>query len=186
VRRRVAFALLLAACAWVFVRPSFSHRRTTFDPLDVRGREVARAIEERRFADARPIAADLESAHPDDPIIAFWQAEIAGGLGQRDEGDRWARVLALTQDADAACPAMPDAYEHAGEAQRALEAYAACAKAASDDPERWLDLARAYSSAGRTSDAERAMSRARALDPDHPLVTGGATPSVSPLNEELP
>jgi hypothetical protein len=133
--RRVALVLLLVACAWAFLRPSPSGTSTGFDPLEVRGREVERAIEERRFADALPIAADLEAAHPDDAVIAFWLAEIAGGLGRADEGDRWARVLALTDDADAACPAMPEAYARVGQASRAATAYARCAGVAAAERE---------------------------------------------------
>ena len=185
--RRVAFALLLLACAWVFLRPSFARGDLQFDPLDARGREVERAIEEQRFADALPIATDLQSAHPADPVIAFWLAEIEDGLGRfAAAGDRWARVLDLTHEVDAACPAMPEAYAHAGLSSQALKAYERCAEAAPADVERWLDLARAYSAAGQTTDADRALAKARELDPTHPGVAAASTRAVAAQNEGLP
>jgi Flp pilus assembly protein TadD len=77
-------------------------------------------------------------------------------------------VLELTGEADASCPAMPEAYARAGQVRRALNAYEQCADAAPGDPERWLDLAAAYAAADRPAGAERALSHARELDPQHP------------------
>lgn len=183
----MALALLLVACALVFLRPSLARGDAQFDPLDARGREVEQAIEERRFADALPIATDLQSAHPDDPVIAFWLAEIHDGLGRFvDAGDRWARVLELTHEPDTACPAMPEAYAHAGLAAKALQAFERCTEGAPPDVERWLDLAHAYSAAGRTADAARALAQARELDPTHPALATDRNGDAAARNEGSP
>jgi tetratricopeptide (TPR) repeat protein len=166
--RRPLLALLVVVYATVFVRlPSFgsAHR---LDPLDPRGREVERAIEEDRFADALPIARTLDAADSSDPTVAVWLAEIHHGLRQPvEEAAFWERVLRAKQ-ADTACPPLADAYAAAGDDRRALDAYERCAAVARDDPERWFDLAAAYLSRGRAGDAEQAFARSRALDPSNP------------------
>ena len=175
--RRLIIALLFIGYAAVFVRlPSLDRAGRPFDALDPRGREVERAIEEKRFAEALPIARDLRRAHAADPIVVYWLAEIYRGLGQAaDESAAWERVLQLTGLADAACPALPESYARAGERARAVDAYERCAAAAPDDPERWFDLGTAYSSGGRRVDAENAYAKSRALDPSNPRLPAGAS-----------
>jgi Flp pilus assembly protein TadD len=77
-------------------------------------------------------------------------------------------VLALAGPADAACPALPEAYSSAGDQPRALDAFERCASLAPDGPGRWIDLAGAYARSGRPQDAEAAAAKARALDPSDP------------------
>jgi Flp pilus assembly protein TadD len=162
-------AALLAAYAALFVRLPQLGESNAFDPLDVRGRQVERDIEVGRFGDALPIARDLARAHPGDPVIAYWLAEIHRGLGHRDdEADAWERVFELTRSAEAACPGLPESYAASGKAVQALNAYERCASAGQGNAERWLDLALAYRSAGRTQDAERAIAKSRELDPSNP------------------
>jgi tetratricopeptide (TPR) repeat protein len=175
--RRLILALLFLGYAAVFVRlPSVGRAAAPFDPLDRRGREVERAIEERRFAEALPIALDLRHAHDADPVIAHWLAEIYRGLGRSaDESQSWERVLALTRLADAACPDLPESYARAGDRVRALDAYERCAAAAPDDPERWFDLGVAYTSESRPLDAANAYAKSRALDPSNPRLPAGTS-----------
>jgi Flp pilus assembly protein TadD len=179
--RRLILAILLAGYAAVFVRlPSLGDANRRFDPLEPRGREVERAIEARRFSEALPIIQELQSAHSQDPVVAYWLAEAIHGMGQYErEAQAWERVLQLTKQADAACPALPEAYANAGDPALALDAYERCAKEASVDPERWLDLGTALSAEGRSADAEVAFAKSRALDPSNPrlpVVRAGAEP----------
>jgi predicted Zn-dependent protease len=179
--RRLTLAILLLAYATVFVRlPSFDATRT-FDPLDRRGREVERAIEERRFADALPILRDLQAAHPDNATIAYWSAEVHRGLDDTGEEARaLEQMLRLTAHADAVCPALPEAYARGGDRKRALDAYERCAATSPDDPERWVDLGVASAAAGLTVDAERAFERSRALDPSNPRLPAAGSSDAEP------
>lgn len=179
--RRLLLALLLLAYAAVFVRvPAWSRGSAPFDPLEPRGREVERAIEDGRFGAALPIAEDLLAAHPDDPTILFWLAEIQRGLAHPDdEAAALERVLRLTRRADAACPALPEAYTTLGDPARALDAWERCAAAGASDAERWFDLGTAYAAAGRAADADRAFTTSRTLDPTNPRLpasVAGAAP----------
>jgi Flp pilus assembly protein TadD len=178
--RRLLLAILLVGYAGVFVGvPSFARGGRAFEPLDTRGRDVERAIEQGRFADALPFVQALSVQHENDPTLAYWTAEIYRGLTQHAaEAAAWERVFDLTHTADAACPALARAYESAGDETRALDAYQRCASAAADDPERWLDLGRAYATRGMAADADAAFEKVRALDPFHPALTRWAAPPI--------
>lgn len=171
--RRTVLAVLLAGYIAVFVRlPSLSSS-STFEPLSPRGREVERAIEEGRFADALPLTQELLRAYPVEPLLSYWSAEIYQGLGRAaDEAAAWEHVLAQTKLAAAACPALPLAYARVPDAAKSLDAYERCAGAAPDDAERWFDLGEAYALNNRLEDASRAFQKARSLDATTPRLTG--------------
>ena len=189
--RRLLLLILVVGYASLFVRmPSFGREPGRFEPLLSRGREVEFAIEQQRFADALPLVQELVRAHPDDPTIAYWHAEVLRGLGQpADEAAAWERVIELTHSADAACPPLPQAYARQGDAATSMAAYERCANLATDDPERWFDLGSAYLAAGRQADATRAFDQARQLDPTNPrLPTRALLPDrqTSPSREVRP
>lgn len=167
--RRAVLAVLLLGYAAVFIRLPRLDSSASFEALSPRGREVERAIEERRFADALPVARELAGAYPNEAVIAYWLAEIHDGLGQAgDAAAAWEHVFELTKLADAACPALPRAYARVPDAAKSLDAYERCAAAASDDAERWFDLGEAFASNNRPEDAARAFEKSRALDPSNP------------------
>lgn len=179
--RPLILATLLASYATLFVRIPTPGTGGAFEPLSARGREVERAIEEKRFDDALPIARDLGKAHPDDPTVAYWTAEVYRGLGRHaEESSAWERVLTLTQAADAACPALPMAYEAGGQTDAALDAYVRCATIGRDDAERWFDLGRAYAHAGRQQEADDAFAKSRALDASNPRLPDDPHAPVEP------
>jgi len=183
--RRLILALLLFANVGLFVRlPSMAAPDRAFDPLAPRGREVERAIAERQFERALPIARELQVAHPAEPVVAFWLAEVLHGLNQfADEASQWERVRQLTNHPDAVCPAIAEAYAHAGDDERALDRYEQCATDAAADAERWFDLAQAYAARGRAVDATRAYERSRALDPTNPRLPAPATSASREASE---
>lgn len=167
--RRLTLAVLLAAYAAVFVRFPAWGRDAAFDPMEPRGREVEMAIEAGRFAQALPMTQDLRVSHPDDPTIQFWLAEIHRGLQRpAEEAAALEHLLRLTNFADAACPALPEAYARAGDTARALDAYTRCAGAGATDAERWFDLGVAQAAAGNDAEALAAFATSRALDPTNP------------------
>ena len=53
-----------------------------FDALAPESRFVERAIGERRFGDALPVAIQLRRAHAGEPLVAYWLATIYQGLGR--------------------------------------------------------------------------------------------------------
>ena len=74
---------LLAAYAAATLRPVLldgAGRR--FDALAPESRFVERAIGERRFGDALPVALQLRHAHGGEPLVAYWLATIYRGLGR--------------------------------------------------------------------------------------------------------
>lgn len=161
-------ALLLGLCAAAFVRwPGDSDYR--FDPLDPPGRQVELAIETQRFADALPIAQDLRTAYPDDPLVLFWLAEIYRGLDRpKDELTVWDAFLRVSSAPWEACPWLPEAEARAGRADAALRRYHDCVGFAPDNPQRLLDLAAAQIDRGQKHEALLTYAKAAALDPHDP------------------
>lgn len=162
--------MLLGLCATAFVRwPDAGERR--FDPLSPPGRQVELAIETRRFADALPVALELRSAHPDDPVVLFWLAEIYRGLDQtEDELDTWDAFLRLSSAPWEACPWLPEAEARAGRVDAALQRYRDCVGFAPDNPQRLLDLAGAQLEHGHRDEASLTYAKAAALDPHDPAI----------------
>jgi Flp pilus assembly protein TadD len=180
--RTFILAVLLVGYGAVFLRlPSLGATRA-FDPLEPRGRQVESDLAQGRFEDALPIALALEAAYPSESVIPRWLADIYHGLGRdADEARALERVLALTADAEAACPDLPIAYGQAAQPQDALAAYERCANLAPDNAERWLDLGAAYTSAGRDASAERAYETSRAIDPSNPRLPHATTHATDML-----
>ena len=56
-----------------------------FDALAPESRFVERAIGERRFGDALPVALQLQHAHTGEPLVAYWLATIYQGLDRPAE-----------------------------------------------------------------------------------------------------
>ena len=179
--RRLLLATLLVGyvATFVHVQPPGSARRE-FDPLSAAGRDVERAIEQGRYAQALSQTQALASRHQDDATVQVWLAEAYKGLGKpEDEARAWERVLAITKLADAGCPALPQANTRAGNRAAALDAYRRCADLAPDDPERWFDLAGAALAAGDQAEADAAFAKSRTLDPTNPrLPRDGRTAAV--------
>jgi tetratricopeptide (TPR) repeat protein len=141
------------------------------EPLHSQARAVEQAIAERRFAEALPIAAELESAYPRDAIAPFWLAAIYRGLERpADEAAAWERFVSLSATRDVACPALPHAYSRAGNEHDALRALVRCAEFDPQEPERTIDLALGLERAGRIDEALAAWRRASEQDPHNRAV----------------
>ena len=171
VRRTLLLTLLLAIYLASSVRSLVGDwmRRDAFDPFLPAARAVELRIAEGRFAEAMPLAADLERAYPDQPDIAFWQARIHHGLNDpRQEAAAWERYVAASPAPAEACPAVAEAYARAGQPADSLRAYERCAEWAPDEAEALIDLAEAYALNRREGDACAAFERAAAIDPTNP------------------
>ena len=158
-------------------------RRGAFDPLLPLGRAVEERIGERRFAEALPVALELQHAYPAEPQVVFWLARIHHGLhSSSEEAEAWERYVAISPSPAEACPAMPEAYARLGQMARALSSYERCARFAPDDVDRAMDVGEAYARDGRGADARAVFERAVRLDPDNPLPRG----RLAALPESVP
>lgn len=148
-------------------------RRGAFDPFLPAARALEQRIGEGRFADALPLAHELERTYPRDEQVAFWLAGVHHGLNDSSsEAVAWERYMTLSAAPEEACPGLPEAYARAGKPAESLQAYERCA--AFDDPDvvRLVDLAEAYARAHRTRDAIAQYERAASIDPgDRNLVS---------------
>jgi tetratricopeptide (TPR) repeat protein len=146
-------------------------RRGRFDPFLPLARTVERRVEEGRFAEALPMAADLDRTYPREPQIAFWLARIHFGLHDTArEIDAWESYMRDSPAPGEACPALPEAYERAGRGDDGLRAYERCAGADPDSADRLIDLGDAYARRGEAAQAVAQFTRAKALDPDNPFI----------------
>jgi Flp pilus assembly protein TadD len=144
-----------------------------FDPIDsirfCRSRAPSSSASAGRFAEAQPLAETLAHTYPNEPLIAFWRAQIGHGLGRAAaEASAWEDYVRLSTTPAEACPALAEAHARAGRVDAALDAYERCAGFAPDDSDRLIDLGDAYQRAGRSHDAAAAFARALPLDPDNP------------------
>jgi len=173
VKRTLLLLALLLAYAWTglqgFVLGALHRNR--FDPLLPLARRLEQRVEERRFADALPIALELEKTYPEEPLIAYWIGRIRNGLGDRAaEAAAWQRYVAMSPTPEEACPAWPEALAAIGRPDAALEAFARCAAFDPTDADRLVDLGDALLGAGRADDARATFRKAAVIDPDDPLI----------------
>jgi tetratricopeptide (TPR) repeat protein len=170
-RTALLVVLLLIYAAFAFrgvVRGVLN--RGAFDPLQPLGRTVEQRIAERRYAEALPVAMELQQAYPKEPLVAFWIAQVHHGLNHPSaEADAWERYMALSPAPAEACPSLPLAYVQMHRPEKALSSYERCAELAPDDVDVLIDVGKAYAEAGRRDRARAAFERAAILDPDHPL-----------------
>ena len=167
---------VLAALAAVYVVVGFRSligeifRRDAFNPFLPPARALELRLEDGRFAEALPLALDLDRAYPHEPQIAMWLARVHHGLNDAArEADAWESYVGLGTAPAEACPALPEAYARAGKPSDALRAYERCTTFAPNDAEAVIDLGDAYARERRWHDACAQYTRAAELDPDNPL-----------------
>src|SRR5579862_958994 len=172
-KRTALLLALLAAYAWTALHGIVGDglQRNRFDPFLPIARRLEQRIEEQRYADALPIALDLEKTYPTEPLVAYWIGRIRAGLADRAaEASAWEHYIAISSTPGEACPALPEAYAAAGRADAALDAYTRCAGFDAGDGDRLVDLGDAQLRAGRGRDALATFRRAATIDPDNPLI----------------
>lgn len=167
---RTALLVVLAAYIAAIVRlAGVAGPEPILDPLDAQPRFVERAILERRFAAALPVALSLQRAYPKDSLVALWLTSIFKGLDRpRDEVSAWDAFARITTMPGDACPAIADAYERMGERERALEQYRHCVAVEPREADRLLDLGEASERGGKRDEALSAFREAARLDPRNP------------------
>jgi tetratricopeptide (TPR) repeat protein len=164
--RPVLILTLLAAYIVAMVRLAGVSGVGGLDALAPQSRSVERAIEERRFADALPVALELQQAHDDEPLVAYWLATIFHGLNRpRDEVAAWETYVRLSSTPADACPAIADAYESLGDRAGSLAQHQRCVGYEPREPDHLVDLGEAWE---RDQQIEQALATYRSavlLDP---------------------
>jgi tetratricopeptide (TPR) repeat protein len=177
-RRTLLLLFLLAVYLAPTVRSMAGEffRRGAFDPFLPAARALEQRIGEGRFADALPLARELERTYPGDAQVAFWLARVHQGLNDSgSEAAAWERYITLSAAPEEACPSLPEAYARAGRLAESLQAYERCAAFDDGDVVRLVDLGEAYARAHRTHDAIAQYERAASIDPGDPNLVSRMT-----------
>ena len=179
---RTALLMLLAAYLAALVQLGGVTGAPALDPLAARARFVERAMLDRRFTEALPVALELQREYANDALPPFWLATIYRGLDRpHDEIAAWTSYLRLAPGSGGdACPALASAYARAGDRARALERYRQCVRDDPRDPQRLIDLGDALQEAGETRDAIAAFQSAAQLDPRDPVPARRITRLTAP------
>ena len=84
-----------------------------------------------------------------------------------DEAAAWERVLTTAPTLENVCPAIGEAYQKAGDAPAAIDAFKRCLDRDPRDSEFMYHLARAYQRTGQVPAAERVYREALVIEPSH-------------------
>ena len=166
-RRTLLLVVLLMLYLVSVLRPAIEDRmrRGEFDPFLPAARALEHRLAEARFAEALPLARELDRTYPREAQVTFWLARVHHGLDDAaSEATAWERYVALSPAPEEACPALPEAYAHAGRPAESLHAYERCAAFDETDAARLIDLGEAYANAHRTRDAIAQYERAASID----------------------
>jgi hypothetical protein len=99
------------------------------DPFDSRPRAVEQLVVAGRFADALPLAIELQSTYPGEPLVSFWLATINHGLDRPlAEALAWGEYVRTSAAPAEACPHWAEAYTRAGREDEAETASRRCAE----------------------------------------------------------
>lgn len=121
----VLLALYLASGLRSVIADRF--RRSAFDPFLPAARALEQRLAEARFAEALPLAVDLDRAYPQQAQVALWLARIHHGLKDPvREAAAWEQYAERSPAPEEACPALPDAYARAGRDAEARAARQRC------------------------------------------------------------
>jgi Flp pilus assembly protein TadD len=170
VTRTMAWCALAALYVATLAGPT-TGSPAELDAMGPRPRALERAIGEKKFDDALPIAIELGRMHPDDALVAYWTALVYRGLNRAgDEAAAWETYLAQSSMPGAACPAIAQAYARAGDGAASLRSLERCALLEPGEAERQLDLGDGLDAAGDRDAALGAYARGLEIDPHHPVL----------------
>jgi tetratricopeptide (TPR) repeat protein len=168
-KRTALIALLLGAYAGMFSWRLFTTAVDGFDAVSPQAREVERSLADQRYEQALPLAKELQTKYPNEPLIELWLAAIYRGMQRyADEAQAWERFIEIGSAPDEACPGLANAYAMSKPNQPDLAAHERCTTLDARDPERLLDYGVALELAGKRDEALAVFRRAAELDPSHP------------------
>jgi tetratricopeptide (TPR) repeat protein len=168
-KRTALIALLLGAYAGMFGWRLFTTAVDGFDAVSPQAREIERSLADQRFEQALPLAKELQTKYPSEPLIELWLADIYRGLQRyADEAQAWERFIEVGSAPEEACPGLANAYAMSKPNQLDLGAHERCTKLDPRDPEHVIDYGIALGLAGKKDEALAVFKRAAELDPGHP------------------
>ena len=171
-KRTALLVLLLAVYAGLFGHRLVTSTGDELDPVGPQAREIERALADKQYERAIPLAKELQTLHPDEPLVELWLAAAYIGLNRfEDEARAWERFIEIGAAPEEACPRI--AYAYSGgpdQIQLSLEAFERCARLDPRDPERLQDFAAALDEAGKLKEALALYQRAAEMDPRNPAI----------------
>jgi tetratricopeptide (TPR) repeat protein len=169
-KRTALLVLLLVAYAGMFGRRLVTST-TEMDPVGPQAREIERALADKQYERALPLAKELQSLHPHEPLIELWMTLIYEGLHRGDEEKKaWERFIEFGSAPEEACPGMAFARSPADQTPPDFEAFERCARLDPRDPQRLIDFADALRGSGKPDEALAVYRRAADMDPRNPLI----------------
>ena len=168
--RATGAAILLAVYYWVLATHPFAPPMAAADRQLEDDIRASRALfEAGKFAEALPPTERLATQLSSQAVYHARHARILHAL-QRPEAEAgaWERVMTTSPTPVDACPMVAEAYQRAGDADRAIAAFERCATLPPIDPDFLLALGQALAGAGRPAEARRAFERGLAVAPEYP------------------
>ena len=171
-KRTALLVLLLVAYGGVFGRRLVTSTGDALDPVGPQAREIERALADKQYERAIPLAKELQTLHPDEPLVELWLAAAYEGLHRfEDEAKAWERFIEIGSAPEEACPWIAYAYTGGPDQVRLnLEAFERCARLDPRDPERLQGFAAALHEAGKLQEALAVYQRAAEMDPRNPAI----------------
>ena len=171
-KRTALLVLLLAAYAGLFGHRLVTSTGDELDPVGPQAREIERALADKQYERAIPLAKELQTLHPEEPLVQLWLAEAYRGLHRfPDEANAWERFIEIGSAPEEACPWIAYAYNGGPDQVRLnLEAFERCARLDPRDPERLQGLAAALDHPGKLREALAVYQRAAEMDPRNPAI----------------
>jgi predicted Zn-dependent protease len=116
---------------------------------DASSRRADKLIAARRFADALPIALDIQRQHPDDSGAFRRLARVYAGLGRpADEAVAWERLLAVAPATQDVCVRLSTVYQRLDRPVNVVSTAERCLAFDPEQPELRADLAAAHAALG--------------------------------------
>jgi cytochrome c-type biogenesis protein CcmH/NrfG len=168
--RAIGAAVILAAYYWLLIAHPFAQKADAIDlQLQADIRDSRALFDAKKFVEALPPTERLTTQLASQALYHDRHAQILHELHRpADEAKAWEQVMATSPTPVDACPMIAQAYQQAGDQQRALDAFERCAELPPLNPDFLVYLGQALLKADRTAEARRAFERGLAIDPTYP------------------
>jgi tetratricopeptide (TPR) repeat protein len=163
-------AVILAAYYWLLILHPFAQTAEASDlQLQNDIRDSRALFDARKFSEALPPTERLAAQLSTQSIYHDRLAQIFHELKRpADEAKAWERVMATSPTPVDACPMVAQAYQQAGDEDKALAAFERCAELPPLNPDFLLYLGQSLLKANRDAEARAAFQRGLEIDETYP------------------